>query len=372
MSLAQPTGQRGRLMAALLAGAWRSSPPELQNFAEELPALTPLLVESGAASLVWRRVRHCESLDSRVAQELRQAYRHSTIQGDLHQHEIKQVFTLLRLAGVEPLIVKGLAAARLYPEPGLRPSGDIDLCVHPAQYQTASVALDDWTDHQFAVDLHDGFSSLDRGSVDDLFARSQLISLGEVNVRVLAPEDHLRVLCIHFLRHGAFRPLWLCDIAAAVESRPADFDWERCLGTDRRRRDWVACTIGLAHQLLEARVDDTPVERRSKNLPRWLIPDVLKQWDAPNTMNHGVMKHRAAMADYLRNPSGVFKDIRNRWPNPIEATVYVGGPFNELPRWPFQIGECIARTAKFVVKLPRLMQDARRLELNEDKSERRK
>lgn len=357
MSLAQPTGQRGRLLTALLAGAWRSFPPELKNFAEELPALTPLLVESGAASLAWRRVRHCDWLDSRVAQELQQAYRHSTIQGDLHQHEIKQVFTLLRSVGVEPVLVKGWAAARLYPEVGLRPSGDIDLCVHPAQYDRAEAALNEWTDHQFAVDLHNGFENLDQENVDVLYSRSQLIGLGDVSIRVLAPEDHLRVLCVHFLRHGAFRPLWLCDIAAAVEGRPSDFDWERCLGTHRRRRDWVACAVGLAHQLLGALVDDTPVERRSELLPRWLIPTTLKQWDAPSTMEHGSMRHRAAMVTYLRDPTGLLNDLRNRWPNPIEATVRMGGPFNEFPRLPFQVGDCVARTAKFLAGLPRMLRE---------------
>jgi hypothetical protein len=357
-SLTRLTGQRGRLLATLLAGAWRTCPPELRGFAEALAALAPLLVESGAASLVWRRVRDCDSLDSRVAQQLQQAYRYSTIQGDLHQHEIKLVFTLLRSVGVEPVLVKGWAAARLYPKVGLRPSGDIDLCVHPAQYDRAEAALNDWTDHQFALDLHKGFSTLDQESADVLYSRSQLVGLGDVNIRVLAREDHLRVLCLHFLRHGAFRPLWLCDIAAAVEGRPSDFDWDLCLSRNRRRADWVACTIGLAHQLLGASVDDTPVKRRSEQLPGWLIPTALRQWDAPSTMEHGVMRHRAAMVSYLRHPSGLLNDLRNRWPNPIEATVNLRGPFNEFPRLPFQVGECIARTAKFVVRLPRALRSS--------------
>jgi hypothetical protein len=75
-------------------------------------------------------------------------------------------------------------------------------------------------------------------------------------------------------------------------------------------------------------------------------------------MNHGVMKHRTAMVNYLRNPDGLLRDILNRWPNPIEATVYTGGPFNNLPRWPFQIGECVSRTAKFLARLPAAFAEA--------------
>jgi len=358
--------QRSRLLAAVLAGAWRTHPPEVQGSACELAALAPLLLESGGAPLAWRRVRKWASLDSPVPQELQQAYRYSTIQCDLHQYEIKQAFTLLRSVGVEPVLVKGWAAARLYPEPGLRPSGDIDLCVHPAQYDRAEAALNDWTDHQFSLDLHKGFATLDQESADILYRRSQLLKLGDVSIRVLAPEDHVRVLCMHFLRHGAFRPLWLCDIAAAVEVRPSGFDWDLCLGPDRRRADWVACAIGLAHRLLGAFVHDTPVRPRAELLPKWLTPAVLKQWDAPNTMHHGVLRHRAAMVRYLRDPSGLLTDLRNRWPNPIEATVSVGGPFNESPRMLFQIGDCIARTARFVRRLPRLIQETHKAERNID------
>ena len=91
--------------------------------------------------------------------------------------------------------------------------------------------------------------------------------------------------------------------------------------------------------------------------PSWLIPTVLKQWEKPFAKDHGVARHRAPMALYLRNPSGLLRDVRTRWPNPIEATVHVGGPFNEFPRLPFQIAECVARAAKFVARLPKALRE---------------
>lgn len=171
--------------------------------------------------------------------------------------------------------------------------------------------------------MHKGLEEFGYPDEDEFFANSQLVKLGDVDVRVSCPEHSLRILCLHLLRHGAFRPLWLCDIAVAVESRPREFDWDRCLGTNKRVADWIACTIGLAHQLLGARVDDTPVARRAKNLPSWLIPNVLKQWETPFAKDHGMGRHRAPMAKYLRDSRGLLTDLRNRWPNPIEATVYL-------------------------------------------------
>jgi arylsulfatase len=70
----------------------------------------------------------------------------------------------------------------------------------------------------------------------------------------------------------------LCDVAVAFESRPEDLDWDLVLGSDQRRADWVACTIGLAHQLLGATIDGTPVAARSARLPKWLVPSVLAGW----------------------------------------------------------------------------------------------
>ena len=126
---------RGRLVAELLAGAWRDAPPAPGLSAAELAAVTPLLLASGGAALAWRRVRVSESLRATpAAHQLRQAYRLHTLEAALHERNIKQVFALLRAAGVEPLLVKGWAVARLYTEPGARPYGDIDLCVRPADY----------------------------------------------------------------------------------------------------------------------------------------------------------------------------------------------------------------------------------------------
>jgi hypothetical protein len=54
------------------------------------------------------------------------------------------------------------------------------------------------------------------------------------------------------------------------------------------------------------------------------------------------------MAAYLRRPKGVLRDLRNRWPNPILATVAVNGRFNRLPRLPYQIGNCALRLSRFI------------------------
>ena len=201
------------------------------------------------------------------------------------------------------------------------------------------------------VVLHKGLPQLHRPSLDDVYERSQLVPLGDVDVRILGTEDHLRYMCIHMLGHGAYRALWLCDIAVVLESLPKDFDWEYLLRGDRRPADWVASSVGLAHQLLGARLDGIPVAERAGPLPRWLLSSVLRQW----SIEEHYMDSAPSMAYSLRHPTQLSKALRLRWPNPIQATVHVGGPFNELPRWPFQLLECVSRTAYFITQVPTLV-----------------
>ena len=132
-----------------------------------------------------------------------------TLQNARQERRIVKAITLLRSAGVEPLLVKGWAVARLYPEHGLRPYGDIDLCVRPEQYAVALAALGAPEAETAMVDLHNGLPWLHRPSLDDVYERSQLVPLSDVDVRILGPEDHLRYICIHMLQHGAHRALWL-------------------------------------------------------------------------------------------------------------------------------------------------------------------
>lgn len=160
------------------------------------------------------------------------------------------------------------------------------------------------------------FWKLDNLSASELLARSGALRVGGIEVRVLGLEDQLRILCTHALRHSAWRPLWLCDIAAGVESRPADFDWDRCLGQETQVSDWVACAIGLAHQLLGAEVESTPIERRAKHLPGWLVPRVLKNWSTPYPELYPPLSYTRPFATYFSDPKGLLRTLRMRWPNP--------------------------------------------------------
>ena len=334
------------MVARILAGAWRTSPPPLDLSRAALLAVAPLLLASGAAGLASWRLRGSPLAEAAEEGGLRQAYLLNTLEAAVHRRRILEAFRAFQAAGLDPVLVKGWVIARLYPEEGLRPYTDLDLYVGGEDAPAAAAIALDLARRGCPVDLHRGWGRLDDRAPGVLLGSSARVVVHEgLAIRVLGFEDHLRLLCLHMLGHGAWRPLWLADLGVALESPPSGFDWDRVLWGERCRSEWVACALALAHELLGASLEGAPARVRERRLPRWVLRTVLKAWGSlsPDTPQGS----RRPMSDYLWRPAGWLRALRIRWPNPIEATVGVGGSFGEIPRLPFQIRECLSRAARF-------------------------
>jgi hypothetical protein len=341
--------RKGRLVAEVLAGSWRrSNVSDLGISESELDAIAPLLYDSGTAALGWHRVVKTQLRNCASAEVLHQAYRLQSLQSEIHAQKIEKVFRLLRQARVEAVLAKGWATAGRYSERALRPYGDIDIAVRPQDFKLAEDVLSAPEANDCWVDLHQHFSEIDERSVEDVFARARTVNLGNEQIRILGVEDQLALSCIHLLKHGAWRPLWLCDVGVMIESLPATFNWEICLGSNHTRANWIICAIGLAKRLLGADTAALP-SKIEPNPPEWLIENVLRQWEKPFAINQPPMSHPVPISDLLRHPSGLIGGLRQRWPNPIIATISVNGEFNNLPRLPYQMANCVSRIGRLLL-----------------------
>lgn len=345
--------RKGRLLAAVLAGSWRqhTMPTELTEL--ELDEIAPLLCKSGTAPLAWQRVG-ASQLAGRVAGEvLHQATRLQALQAAMQDQQVEKIFRLLTEASVDPILAKGWAATRLYHNHDLRPRGDIDLCVRPAQVALTKKILESEETRDCYVDLHHQYSELTDRPLEELFDRSQVLPLGKQYIRVLGPEDHLSLLCIHLLKHAAWRPLWLCDIASTLESIPAQFHWQVVFGNGERRARWVGIAFGLSHRLLGAKVDHVPLPTEFFRVPDWLVDTVLYHWSRLIPGDQLPMRPPILMVQALRERRNILKAIRERWPDPITATFNLRGEFNNSPRWPYQLADFLRVTTQFMFELPR-------------------
>lgn len=233
---------------------------------------------------------------------------------------------LLRSAGIEPILIKGVAAAQFYPEDKGRPSIDTDLAVADADFERARDVCSSEAALGTAIDLHRELRHLDTVEWSDLYENSRLIEFETGSVRVLRPEDNLRVLCVHWLTDGGVNRERLWDIYYAVAGRPPEFDWKRFLDlvSDRRRR-WLVCTLGLAERYLGLDLNDTPISPETRKLPKWLIETIDREWASevkPKPMEVSIHDKKTLVEQ---------AKLRFR-PNPIRATVEMEGSFDARTR----------------------------------------
>jgi hypothetical protein len=285
--------------------------------------------------------------ETEISQETNNIY-WFTLQSRISELRVVEAFRFMREKGIEPILIKGLAAARYYPEKWRRQYSDVDLCVEPASFERAKKLAESPEGRKYNIDLHKGLRHLDLVPWDDLARNSELIEIENIKnscVRVLRPEDHLRVLCTHWLTDGGAYKERLWDIFYLIENRPEAFDWGRCLdAAGPKRRRWVVCCIGLAHKYLNLNIKDTPVAEEAENLPLWLTKTVETEWNSTVRLK--------PLYTCLNEKKVLWEQIKKRIPpNPIQATVEMEGDFDETSRLKYQWGSVLARIPASVVRL---------------------
>ncbi|MEP6925723.1 MAG: nucleotidyltransferase family protein [Pyrinomonadaceae bacterium] len=266
--------------------------------------------------------------------------RRAALNGIIYQQQIILAFQKLRENRIEPILIKGFSTERFYPASQKRKTADIDLCVPPEDYKKSQIIINELGFPPEMIDLHKSLRHLDKLPWDDLLKNSQLTLLHNVQIRVLRPEDGLRVTCIHWLNDGGADKEKLWDIYYLVANRPPDFDWKRCLNSNgRKRRQWILCAIAAAHHYLNLSVDETPFADEIETvLPDWFIPSLEKEWADQ------VKLIRLENFFQSRDWKSLRSQLKKRFsPNPIAASIATEAAFDNSSRLPFQIADFILR-----------------------------
>jgi hypothetical protein len=193
----------------------------------------------------------------------------------------------LMAAGLEPLIFKGPAVAERYPEPGLRPMGDIDLLLPVADHARALEVLrrEQWrvvraggTGHydaqlvhshvpSLSLELHYGLESpSERVTALDpaaLWERRVPLDCAGTSAFGLSRADELVVLAAHAGKpfHGFTRLLWIADLAMIVGDAEANgwpIDWDAVRAAAEKAR--CLTVVGAALELARRVGVDAPSE----------------------------------------------------------------------------------------------------------------
>ena len=185
-----------------------------------------------------------------VMERLRDVHLHSMLRSVATRAALAEVLTALRSAGIAVTILKGACLADgVYGDASLRPMGDVDLLVHPADvgrtaallqslgYESSLESLPPGHHHLPAfvkagaipIELH--WTPVRRGlaldECDVAWARTSPAEIAGVEVLTLVPEALLYHLCLHIAYGHRLRvPLLHLHDLAAVAGRYPNLDWD--------------------------------------------------------------------------------------------------------------------------------------------------
>lgn len=260
---------------------------------------------------------------------------------------LANAFQILRNHGIEPVLIKGWAAARKYPDDVPRFYGDIDLAVASGEYERALDVVNGPSMDGLGIDLHRELRHLDTLCWDSLLKKSLMVDAGGEGIRILGEEDHLRVICSHWLTGGGEDRDRLYDVYYAVKNRSQDFDWSRCLDVvSQNRRSWIVASVGLAHKYLGLPVDDLPFATEATRLPAWLTKSIERSWASESRLR--------GIDESITSPRQLIRQVRNRIPpNPIQSTIFCEGSFDGRSRIGYQLRDALNRLTPSVRRLSR-------------------
>ena len=95
MSVTPNRKSLGQLIAAALAGSWRTSPKAFPLCAEELATITQLVIKAAVGALVWWRIRDTTLAESESGVLLHTLYRLHHLEARVHAHKIKIILAHL-------------------------------------------------------------------------------------------------------------------------------------------------------------------------------------------------------------------------------------------------------------------------------------
>ena len=288
--------------------------------------------------------------------EINDEIRWNLLQKNILERNAVRGFEMFREAGIEPILIKGLAAGRYYPENEPRVSIDLDLAVAAKDFEKADKIAQSEAADGLAVDLHREVRHLDTVPWEELFANSVTMPLEGGEIRIPCREDHLRIVCLHWLTDGGRNKERLYDVYYAVKNREPEFDWDRFFNiVSPTRQRWLECTLGLAAKYLGLDLDNTPAAGADEKLPRWLTETVEREWSAEVKFE--------PMEVSVFDRKKFFQQLGRRLnPNPIWATVQAEGSFDAPTRLHYKIANAFRRipdsyrrikTAIFVRRAPR-------------------
>jgi hypothetical protein len=275
----------------------------LCNSVADWPALVEAAARDGVLGLVRRELgRLGIQLPAEAHRLMERVHASETLWQANTIGALDAVLDALEAAGIRAAVLKGPALVeRLYPDPSLRCSLDLDILVADADTDRAAAALEP---HGYAaeagpsaryarrhhhhvhlfgrrppvIELHfrayAGFGVM--MAAEDLLDRARAHrTAGGARCLVLAPDDEALYLAVHAAGHCFDRLLWLYDLKLLVAQEP-DLDWDAI--ATRARAIGVMAAFALTCDMLRRRLGVTIPSAATAHAPARLSRRIVARY----------------------------------------------------------------------------------------------
>ncbi len=249
---------------------------------------------------------------------LDKAYRRTLNQNLLLNAEIEDIIALLYDSGVRCIVLKGIRLAeRIYGDPGVRKSGDVDLLVEADRLDKAIDLLlrkgyvrigeeglikpgciplichlkleKPLPGGICRIELHIHFTSpwYEELNMREIWKRSEALRLDKTPASDLAPVDLLFYLCLHAVRHDFDNLRHILDVAYIIKVEGNKIDWSEFIRLVKKYRAIyrIYSALFYAATLLAAPV---PVNVMAELQPPHYIRRRLNKECLPNQLPEGI------------------------------------------------------------------------------------
>lgn len=218
----------------------------------------------GVSPLLYRNLSAIDigggDMPEEIITKLRERYYKNIARNMLLYNELSKVLKAFTDAGIDVIVLKGaFLAEAVYKNVGLRAIGDVDVLVKKGDLSIAKNALarlgynpmqcdlTQWHADQgrllthmhlppyckqgLWIEVHWDILTLTspfRTDINTFWSNAQPVTIADVDVLMLAPEDLLQHLCLHLdqhLRSGAIPLRWYCDIAEVIQHYEEEINW---------------------------------------------------------------------------------------------------------------------------------------------------
>ncbi len=302
--------------------------------------------QNGVISILYKNSLKLHCLPDDFTGRLKYSYYRALRNNTIHLQETLNVSRALRKSGIEVIILKGsLASDVLFKDPGLYPTGDIDLLIRPSEIRNASGTLmglgykmADETEQPergdcanffngvYSVDLQWNLGEPYFNIPNDFWWKnSRKIIKDDDELTILSAEKYLLFAISHLFSHGFTTLKFFSLIDAVMNTYKDEIDWTKLLHYSEEfgMGGLVFFTIRLLHELLGVEVPDRLITRR---LPGYGVcrKVVLSGIFKKETLFYMRM---AVCLLLLAGPSALFRVTRKAlFPNPARLRARYGLP----------------------------------------------